>query len=192
MHYFEAKALTVDDAESMRAVRLESLIYYGDMFTSFYNQERQKPMSYWRDQCTEQPDRCWFGLFDGTHLVGLQATRLWEESPDVPVAFWWGNYGKPEIRNLGGMRLLYEKRLAWAAKRRCPHIMVYVLEGQERPTEILLSLGAEYIYTKNMSHGGGPEVPWIWMKIPLVAHQLQPIQHQASAFKSTGGDVFQP
>lgn len=167
---FSSRILLPSDAEQMRDVRLESLDYYGAMFECFKRKEADRPIDYWKDQCTEKPDHCWFGAFADQKLIGLQGIRIWGEStPEKPTALWWGNYVKPEYRGQGAMKPLYMARLNWAKDHDCDHAVGYVLGGKERPLSILLSLGAKHMFTREMSHGGGPAVPWHWYKIPLSA-----------------------
>ena len=65
------------------------------------------------------------------------------------------------------MKPLYEARLDWAVKHGCDHVMVYVLDGKERPLEILLKINAKHMFSRAMSHGGGPTALWHWYKVPL-------------------------
>ncbi len=165
---FLIRPLRPDDAQAFREIWLESLCYYGEMLADFHDQESQKPSSHWVEQCTETMTRCWFGSFtEAGQLVGIQGIRLWEDSPDVPVALWWGNYAREEYRGIGAMRKLYETRLAWARMRACHHCVVYVLEGKKRPLQIILKLGAEKLYTRTRRYGNGPETVWHWYKVPL-------------------------
>jgi GNAT superfamily N-acetyltransferase len=165
--HFYARELTVIDAEDLREIRLESLRHYGEIFRNFYEEEAQKPIEYWIKQCTETQSHCFFGLFHDGELVGVMASRQWEERPGEPIAFWWGNYTRPDFRHLGAAKVLYQKRIEWTKARGFERAFVYVLDGADRPESILQKLGGQKMYSQEMRFAGGPPALWHWYDVPL-------------------------
>lgn len=162
------RELTVFDSEELRAIRLESLKSYGQIFDNFYAHELSRPISYWEEQSTQTSDHCFFGLFAYDELIGIMASRRWENDVSGRTAFWWSNYTKPAFRGLGLTRDLYQKRINWSQKNGMNHATAYVLDSAKRPQKILENLGGRITYEEDMSFFGGPCAKWKWYRVPLL------------------------
>lgn len=162
----QVRELVPQDAESLRAIRLETLLHYGELFANLHHEEQSQSPAYWRDLATERLDRCFFGLFEKGAMIGVNAARLWEENPKKALG--WGNFIRPAYRGRGLAKLLYGKRLEWVKEGNLDGLMVYILDGNTRPLKLLSQQGAKLIFQRKMSFSGGPERLFHWYEVPTV------------------------
>ena len=160
---FLVRELVPEDATTLREIRLETLQHYGDLFSKLYEEEKKKSLDYWTDQATEKLERCYFGLFDEDKMIGVNAARLWEENPKLALG--WGNFLRPEYRGQRVAKLLYQARMNWVEESGLDGLIVYLLDGNVRPTEIFNKQGAKRIFSRKMSFSGGPEALFHWYRL---------------------------
>lgn len=170
-----ARILTDADAGAFRHMRLASLRHYGAMFDAFHAAEVAKPDSYWRDLATENPDHCWFGLFDGAKLVGLCGAKLWDEDASGGSLLAYGAYVLPAYRGQGRVKPLYCLRAQWAAEAGYHHLVGFLQDGNAVTKGIWERNGADFMFSRMMSFAGGPETLFHWYSMALRPAQRVPV-----------------
>lgn len=115
----EVRRLTVDDWQANRAIRLEALAECpGNYFTSLAEAQARGD-DQWRGMLMSATLTV-FGLFDGDALAGIIAINR-EDGGTATLAM---SYIRPEWREQGHSRLLYQARLDWARDHGIGRILV--------------------------------------------------------------------
>jgi GNAT superfamily N-acetyltransferase len=174
---FTVRPLHAGDSRALREIRLESLLFYGALFTGLYNHERSQPDSYWRKAATPTNDHCYFGLFDGTRLVGIVAAKRFDKSclPDVETdrpflrdhfgktALWWSAYIRPGYRHQGVAEELYKAREKWT-RQRFKIAEFFIHRMSKASIRIHQKQGAKCVCIRYMRWQGSRGGHWFWMR----------------------------
>jgi len=97
--------------------RLMALKVNPESFASSYADEVTKTPEEWQDT-VQGSDHQVFGLFENEDLIGITACFTWREDPAGETALLAMSFVKPEFRDRGLSRLLYEGRLDWIRSRK--------------------------------------------------------------------------
>jgi len=165
MNCFTTKILRAADSEAFRALRLEAVQSFGDIFANYYQNMLGRPDDFWRRFCTETADQCLFGLFDGDRLIGVVGAEKWDKDETGKTALWTYAYLKPEYRGKKLAQELYRAREEWTKKHpRYERAVLSIQEESVRSIEIHEKHGARYLYTEQTRWYDGPSAPWRWYK----------------------------
>ena len=100
----EIRLLACDDAMSYRDIRLEGLCRNPEAFASTFEDEREKPLDWFRERIAQSRI---FGAFIGQELVGVVGLRAHDDAKQRHRAMLWGMYVRREARQYGvGERLV--------------------------------------------------------------------------------------
>ena len=100
------RALTSNDAEQYRALRLKALQTEGHWFTANLEQESVQTIEEWAACCDETTDRVTLAAFVGDQLIGTTAI----EAHDDHIAKWKSTYIEPALRRAVTGILLAQKQ----------------------------------------------------------------------------------
>lgn len=159
----EYRTLSRDDAEALRAIRLEAALHYG--FTGMHAERALKPFSFWQDLAEETLTSATFGLFDHGELQGVESVRPWVENPTYPL--WLGDFARQEYRGLGLMAPLYRMRHEWCLEHGYDTAMLYVDDGNERPMGIFARQGAVPMFDRVDTTLGPKPILRHWYRLDL-------------------------
>lgn len=107
------KALTSDDWQTFRAVRLAALKAHPGVFLRSYEEAIKISESGWKEML-DGNGKCIFGLFENNQLIGLAAVFTWLNDPSGQSGLMAMDYIDAKYRGRHLSRLLYEARINWA------------------------------------------------------------------------------
>ena len=112
MNFF-IRQLTPADWQQQKALRLEVLTLYPNVFSASLAETSQRPDVMWQENLAKN-DRVFFGLFDNTtnEMIGITAVEKDTQAPEAALFFY--SYIKPAYQGQKLSRLFYEQRIAWA------------------------------------------------------------------------------
>jgi GNAT superfamily N-acetyltransferase len=149
-HQIVIRPLTPDDVPSYRALRQHILdVGDGRSFSDSYIRERQlENESAWRKWCTDMPDHCIFGTFDGDRLIGIMMVTEYEAF-DGRAVEWEAVWLDPTYRRLGIARQAYQKAQRWTEQHGYRYVLGFIRTDNLRAREIFERLGGRYHSTKH-------------------------------------------
>jgi len=160
---FNVRILTSSDSEAFRALRLEAVQSFGEIFANYYRNMEARQDDFWRRFCTETEDQCLFGLFGENKLIGVVGVEKWDKDETGKAALWTYAYLKPEYRGRQLASALYRAREEWTKRHsRYERAVLSIQEESVRSIEIHERHGARYLYTEQMRWYDGPPAPWRW------------------------------
>lgn len=134
------RALTADDADLYREIRLAALQADPGAFGSTYEREVAFDDAQWRQRLTttdEHQFRVFVEEVDGRAVAtaGIGITE-WNAAPML-VAMWV----RPEARRTGAARRLVETALAWAEGNGYPDVVLWVVRDNEPAIALYTACG---------------------------------------------------
>jgi ribosomal protein S18 acetylase RimI-like enzyme len=111
----EIRLLLPADAEAFQAVRLLALRDCPTAFSSSYEEERDRPLSFVAERIAPAPGHAVFGAFEAEALVGIVGIHREDHVKLAHKAFIWGMYVAPRYRGRGVGRKLLDRALMQAA-----------------------------------------------------------------------------
>ena len=100
----EIRLLACADAVPYREIRLEGLRRNPEAFASTFEDEREKPLDWFKERITQSRI---FGAFIAQELVGVVGLRTHDDAKQRHKAMLWGMYVRREARQYGiGVRLV--------------------------------------------------------------------------------------
>ncbi len=92
------RQLELKDAAAYKALRLEALQEEPEAFLSSYEEEKDKPQTFWEQRVTKNPV---FGAFSGDMLVGVVGYFVSGRPKNSHKGHVWGTYITPKFRDKG-------------------------------------------------------------------------------------------
>jgi len=125
------RALTAEDWETFRQIRLRALREHPDVYSGSYGEAAGRTERDWIEMLDGKGKRI-FGLFDGDRMIGLAAVFTSRDDPDGQSGVLAMDYIDPLYRGRRLSRLLYQVRIDWA-KQHLPfrRLVVSHREGNE-------------------------------------------------------------
>jgi GNAT superfamily N-acetyltransferase len=115
---FHIRPLGEDDWEAFKTLRLHALRSEPRVFSRRYEDEAGLSDAEWRAMAgNADPERCIFGLFAGSEMIGLTAIFTDWDDPTKRTAVLAMSFLLSPYRGRGLSRLFYETRLDWARAR---------------------------------------------------------------------------
>ncbi len=103
------------EARAFQVLRLEALRDCPSAFASSFEEECDRPIAAVAESLEPGPDRCVFGAFHESGLIGMVGIQREHERKLLHKAVIWGMYVAPSARNSGAGRALVQAALARAA-----------------------------------------------------------------------------
>jgi ribosomal protein S18 acetylase RimI-like enzyme len=135
------RLLTTNDAAVYRDVRLEGLKLHPRAFSSTFERESEKPLSWFEDRITQGNV---FGAFVGDELVGVAGWRRQDGAKVNHKAVLWGMYVRSVAQNSGLGRRLVEAVVNQAATQ-VEQVQLSVVSANEAAFRLYRNMGfSEY------------------------------------------------
>ena len=144
------RLLTANDCGVYRALR-QRILHLGDgrYFSDSYVREKNLQTEHaWREWCTETPDHCIFGTFDGNELIGILMVTRYDGFGDRTVE-WEAVWLDPHYRRLGIARRAYEKAQQWTQSQGYNRVVSFIRTNNLRMRHIREKQGARLVATKH-------------------------------------------
>jgi RimJ/RimL family protein N-acetyltransferase len=144
------RLLTANDRQAYRALR-QRILDRGDgrHFSDSYIREKNLKTDHaWREWCTETPDHCIFGTFDGDELIGILMVTRYDGFGDRTVE-WEAVWLDPRYRQLGIARRAYEEAQRWTEAHGYNRVVSFIRADNLRMRHIREKQGARLIATKH-------------------------------------------
>lgn len=133
------RRLASTEAALYRDIRLEALQQNPEAFSSTFESEHPKPLTWFADRLTGSDI---FGAFVDGALVGTAALLVAQGLKENHKGFLWGMYVEPQARRIGIGRQLCQTVVAVAASR-LERILTAVVAGNEQAHRLYTSVGFE-------------------------------------------------
>lgn len=151
------RALTPDDWQLLKVMRLLALQTDPGVFSESYENESEKPQDYWLETLNGR-GKCVFGLFDGQRHIGITAVFTLRDDPTGETGVMAFSYILPEYRKLGLARHFYEARIGWALEYRpWKKLSISHRHGNEASKRAMLSHGFKFTDKKKTVWPDGKE-----------------------------------
>ena len=155
-----ARQLQSHDFMKFKKIRLRSLKEEEHCFAASYAHENKLPKTHWVNECSPTKDKSFFGLFNGTNLIGFMFAKKWDQDSSNQTAYWGSAYIIPEYRGTGLGKALYQQREKWTKKHPSFTKCIFgCFERNTRSKAIHLKHGAKYLFTRTLKTSGRPDTP---------------------------------
>src|SRR3954447_10045503 len=121
----EIRQATEDDWATVRAVRLRALADAPSAFSSRFEDERDRPESFWRDRLASVRACTFLAFYEGD-VVGLVSAFLLPE--DASHAHMVSMWVAPERRRAGVATAILDSILDWSRLQRAQSVELWVTE----------------------------------------------------------------
>lgn len=133
----QIRRLAPTEAALYREIRLEALRHDPDAFSSTFESEDSKPLTWFADRLTGSEI---LGAFRKGELCGTAALLIAPGPKEDHKGFLWGMYVRPNARGLGvGQRL--GEAIINVARSRIERILLTVVRGNEPAQRLYAGLG---------------------------------------------------
>ena len=113
----KTRALTPEDWEAFRDLRLIALKTDPEQFGSTYEREAAFDEATWRDRVSRKGKEM-FGLYDGERMIGLTGIITDPDLDDGHTGMLVASFLLPEYRGRGLSAMFYDARFTWAREQR--------------------------------------------------------------------------
>jgi len=110
---FTIRALTQEDWQAFKAMRLEALKAHEGVFGSYYAIEAEYPDEHWLETLDGERKQV-FGAFDKGQLIGLSAVFTYRNDPAGKTALCAMWYMRESYRGTGLFNRMVQKSVEWA------------------------------------------------------------------------------
>ena len=134
------RALSEEDVEIYRDIRLRALAADPDAFSSTYDREVAFTAAEWRSRLTDSPERPSSVFLDEVdrRAVGTAGIAYTELDPAPMVVGMWVD---PAARGVGSARRLLAATIAWATAQGSPEVVLWVVRDNERAIGLYRNAG---------------------------------------------------
>lgn len=163
------RALTTDDWETFREIRLRALREHPDLYSGSYHESAARTEREWVEMLNGKGKRI-FGLFHADKIIGLAAVFTSPEDPGGQCGVLAMDYIDPLYRGRRLSRLLYQARIDWA-KQHSPfkRLVVSHREGNEASRRANQSFGFKFIRKEQVRWPDGTTAPDYAYQLDLTA-----------------------
>jgi RimJ/RimL family protein N-acetyltransferase len=109
----KVRRLETDDVASYRELRLEGLKNHPEAFASSWENEAEKPLSWWAERL--KANIVLGGWVDGSPLAGVTGLKVQDAAKLRHKGVLWGMYVRPEARGTGLAAALLQRTVEHAA-----------------------------------------------------------------------------
>ena len=153
------RALTVQDWQTFRQIRLRALREHPDVYSGSYGEAAARTERDWIEML-DGKGKCIFGLFDGERIVGIAAVFTSRADPDGQSGVLAMDYIDPRYRGRGLSGRLYRARIDWAMQHPpLRRLVVSHREGNEPSRRANQSFGFKFVGTEEMDWPDGTKAP---------------------------------
>jgi RimJ/RimL family protein N-acetyltransferase len=146
------RALTAQDWEALRRIRLRALRVHPGVYLGSYKSAAARTEDEWQEML-DGKGKCIFGLFDRDQIIGLAAVFTSREDPSGQTGVLAVDYIDPLYRGRRLSKLLYQARIDWAKQYRpFKRLVISHREGNEASRRANQSFGFKFI--------GKEEIDW--------------------------------
>ena len=150
---FSIRALTLDDLELFKAIRLQAITLHPDVFLDNAENAKERSNEQWANPLLGS-QKCVFGLFHFEKIIGLAA--IFPDKEEAQTGLFAMGYIEKSFRRKGLSSLLYKARLQWAREHsHFKRIIVYHRNGNEASKRSMLNNGFKKIGQENVVFGDG-------------------------------------
>ncbi|MGB4057088.1 MAG: GNAT family N-acetyltransferase [Alphaproteobacteria bacterium] len=147
---FAIRALTPDDWQMLRGMRLIALQTSPEVYLSTYEIAFLKTENDWKDMLDGR-GRCIFGLFDERRHIGISGVFPFLEDISGDTGFLGMSYIDPAYRGKGLSTLFYQSRIAWAVKNTAwKKLVVSHRESNEPSRRAMAAHGFTFTHKKKI------------------------------------------
>jgi RimJ/RimL family protein N-acetyltransferase len=163
------RALTTQDLETFRQIRLRALREHPDVYATSYGEAAARTERDWIE-ILDGKGKCMFGLFDGDRLIGIAAVFTSREDPSGRTGLLAMDYIDPLYRDRRLSRLLYQARIDWA-KQHPPfrRVVISHREGNEHSRRANQAFGFKLVDKREMAWPDGTNAPEYMYELDLAA-----------------------
>lgn len=134
---FSIRPLKDEDVELFRSARLEALKDSPDSFGAKYQEEKDQPISYWKDLISKNIDTdVIFAAFDDKKIVGTLFC-FYRENQEAGFGGVWVS---PHYRHQGIALDLGEKAIVWSKEKGFKKITLWSTETNEAAKKLYMKL----------------------------------------------------
>jgi len=163
------RALTAQDLETFRQIRLRALREHPDVYSGSYGEAAARTECDWIEML-DGKGKCIFGLFDGDKIIGLAAAFTSRKDPGGETGVLAMDYIDPLYRGRGLSRLLYQARIDWA-KQHLPfrRLVVSHRDDNEPSRRASQSFEFQFVGKEEMDWPDGTKAPEYVYELDLAA-----------------------
>ena len=163
------RALTAQDWEIFRQIRLRALREHPDVFSGSYGEAAARTEREWIEML-DGKGKCIFGLFDGDRIIGLAAIFTSREDPDGHSGMLAMDYIDPLYRGRRLSRFLYQARIDWAKQHRpFRRLVVSHREGNDPSRHANQSFDFKFVRKEEKDWPDGTKAPDYVYELDLAA-----------------------
>ena len=143
------RALTPDDWEAFRVVRLRALGMHPNYFCSTVETTKARPVEYWHETL-DGKGKAVFGLFDQDNLIGITGVFTWDEEPSGKTGLLGMSFIEPDYRGNGYSEMFYKARIEFAVSHMpWKKLGVFYREGNEPSRASVAKHGFQFVESKD-------------------------------------------
>lgn len=166
------RALTPQDWQTFRRIRLRALREHPDVYLGSYQDSAERTERAWREML-DSKGTCIFGLFDGHAIIGLAAIFTSREDPGGPSGVLAMDYIDPRYRGRRLSRLLYQARINWAKRQLCfTRLVVSHREGNAASRRANQSFAFRLVGKREADWPDGTNAPDCMYELDLTALRM--------------------
>ncbi len=149
------RALTPDDWEIFRALRIRAITLHTNYFLQHPDKAKELPVTHWQETLDGKGKQV-FGLFDGQVLIGITAVFTWRADPKGATGFMAMSFIEPEYRGRGYSDLLYKARIDFAVKHHAWDRLIIGHRAGNKPSEAAIKKhGFKFVRTDEIEWPDG-------------------------------------
>ncbi len=151
---FHTRALTADDVDAFKHLRIQALAEFPQYFLDTTAQAEKRSQDEWKSYLLGDTKRI-FGLFDNNSLIGIASIFQPDEAMPHIAQFAMG-YIAPNYRGKGLSTMLYKARLDWAINETDFTVLkISHRKGNKASQSAVLKHGFTYIEDRKEDFGDG-------------------------------------
>jgi RimJ/RimL family protein N-acetyltransferase len=169
------RALTAEDWEMFRKIRLRALHEHPGVYLGTYKHAAARTEREWMEML-DRNGKCIFGLFDHSKIIGLGAVFTSRDDVSGQSGVLAMDYIDPAYRGRHLSKLLYQARIDWA-KLHPPfkRLVISHREGNEASRRANQSFGFRYIGKEEVDWPDGRKALHYLYELDLAALRSDPL-----------------
>jgi RimJ/RimL family protein N-acetyltransferase len=163
------RALTTQDWEAFRQIRLRALREHPDVYLVSYKDAAARPEHEWQE-LLDGKGKCVFGLYDSDKIIGFAAVFTWWKDSSGQSGILGMDYIDPLYRGRRLSKVLYQARIDWAKQHQpFKRLVISHREGNEASRRANQSFGFKFIGKEEIDWPDGTKAPDYRYELDLAA-----------------------